>query len=215
MAQKAHLQLPFSGEWFVLNGGDKLSINHHHQNRAQKYAFDFTKIDNRGHGFKNEGKDNQDYYAFGQPILAPGDGVVIEAVDGVRDNTPGRGNYLAAAGNHIIIQHGPDEYSFIAHLKQGSASVKMGQRVTTGQPLGMCGNSGVSFAPHLHYHLQDSLLLDQYKVTYTDNDLRKAPFPKLEIVEYTAQGIKVRFANVAGHSRPYSPVQGDLVTPTE
>lgn len=200
-----------------MNGGDTESVNHHHSNKAQRFAFDFTKIDENGHSFKNDGKANEDYYCFGQPVLAPADGVIAEAVDGVRDNQPSQGNYLAGAGNYIIIQHQPDEFSFIAHLKQDSLKVKRGDKVKVGQQLGRCGNSGVSFAPHLHYHLQDSTLFDEYKVTYSDPDLRIAGFPTLEIEGYNARGIKPYFANIklAGEGEPkelYSPIRGDLVS---
>lgn len=213
---KTKLHLPFTGQWFVMNGGDTESVNHHHPNKAQRFAFDFTKIDDKGHSFKNDGKVNEDYYCFGQPVLAPANGVIVEAVDGVHDNRPGQGNYLAAAGNYIIIQHQPNEFSFIAHLKQDSLKVKRGDRVKLGQQLGQCGNSGVSFAPHLHYHLQDSTLFDEYKVTYADVDLRKAGFPTLEIEGYTARGIKPYFTNIqlANEQQPsklYSPVRGDVV----
>jgi len=213
---QTELHLPFAGTWFVMNGGDAEAINHHNSNKTQRFAFDFTKLDSKGHSFKYDGKTNEDYYAFGEKVLAPANGVIVEAVDGVRDNDPGQGNYLAGAGNYIIIQHTANEFSFIAHLKRGSVKVKLGEAVKEGERLGECGNSGQSFAPHLHYHLQDSILLDQYKVTYGDFDLRKAPFPTLDIEGYIARGIKVYFANIklVNESEPrdlYSPVRGDEV----
>lgn len=211
------LRLPFDGEWFVMNGGDTETVNHHHANKAQRFAFDFTVIDEDGHNFKSDGKANEDYYCFGRPVLAPAGGVVVEAVNGVRDNKPGQGNYLAAAGNYIIIQHQPGEFSFIAHLKQNSLKIKRGDKVTAGQQLGQCGNSGVSFASHLHYHLQDSMLFDEYKVTYPDKDLRKSGFPIIEIEGYAARGIKTYFVDLklANEQQPrelYSPVRGDIVS---
>ena len=57
-------------------------------------------------------------------------------------------------GNHVIIDHQNGEYSFLAHFKQGSIAVEMGDVVKTGHLLGLCGNSGNSTEPHLHYHLQ-------------------------------------------------------------
>jgi murein DD-endopeptidase MepM/ murein hydrolase activator NlpD len=47
----------------------------------------------------------------------------------------------------------------LAHLKQGSIVVKVGDNVKRGQLLGKCGNSGNSSEPHLHYHLQNSAVL--------------------------------------------------------
>ena len=59
-------------------------------------------------------------------------------------------------GNQVVIDHGHAEFSFLAHLQQGSVAVQPGQSVAPGDTLGLCGNSGNSSEPHLHYHLQDS-----------------------------------------------------------
>ena len=55
----------------------------------------------------------------------------------------------------MIIQHGSAEYSLLAHLRRGSVSVRVGEAVTRGQPVGECGNSGFSTVPHLHFQVQD------------------------------------------------------------
>ena len=57
-------------------------------------------------------------------------------------------------GNCVIIDHGNSEYSVMAHMQQGSVTVKVGERVAAGQVIGRLGNSGDSFGPHLHYQLQ-------------------------------------------------------------
>jgi murein DD-endopeptidase MepM/ murein hydrolase activator NlpD len=44
---------------------------------------------------------------------------------------------------------------FFAHFKQNSIKVKQGQKVTQGQLLGLCGNSGNSSEAHLHFHIQN------------------------------------------------------------
>jgi murein DD-endopeptidase MepM/ murein hydrolase activator NlpD len=72
----------------------------------------------------------------------------------VADNTPGVMNRLQALGNHVVLDHGNGEFSFLCHFKKGSVAVKTGQKVKAGEPLGQCGNSGNSSEPHLHYHLQ-------------------------------------------------------------
>ena len=43
----------------------------------------------------------------------------------------------------------------LAHLKQGSARVAVGQRVKRGQPIAQVGNSGSSSEPHLHVQVQN------------------------------------------------------------
>ena len=59
-------------------------------------------------------------------------------------------------GNTIIIKTANDEYLFLAHFKQHSIMVTQGQRVKQGDLLGLCGNSGNSSEPHLHFHIQNT-----------------------------------------------------------
>jgi murein DD-endopeptidase MepM/ murein hydrolase activator NlpD len=104
------------------------------------------------------GKANTDYYCFGQPVLAPSDGAVVAVIDTVTDNIPGAMNRQQPLGNHVILDHGHGEFSFLCHFQKGSARVKTGQKVHTGQVLGLCGNSGNSSEPHVHYHMQNTSL---------------------------------------------------------
>jgi len=61
-----------------------------------------------------------------------------------------------SGGNHIVIDHGNNEFSLLAHLKNGSLLTKKGDRVEQGQLIAKCGNSGEgSTSPHLHYQLMD------------------------------------------------------------
>ena len=55
-----------------------------------------------------------------------------------------------------IIDHENGEFSFLAHLKKSTIVVTAGDRIEIGQYLGLCGNSGHSSEPHLHYHLQNT-----------------------------------------------------------
>lgn len=152
---KTALRLPFQGEWFVFWGGRKVDQNYHASTRDQRFAYDLLIMrDESTH--TGDGKRNEDYYCFGMPILAPAAGVVHEAVDGIDDNVPGEMNAAQPVGNHVVLDHGNGEFSFLAHFRKGSVKVKEGDRVEAGQQLGLCGNSGNSSEPHLHYHLQNS-----------------------------------------------------------
>ncbi len=42
-----------------------------------------------------------------------------------------------------------------AHLQPGSIKVHQGDKVKTGQVLGLVGNTGNSLVPHLHFQLMD------------------------------------------------------------
>ncbi|MDR1962362.1 MAG: peptidoglycan DD-metalloendopeptidase family protein [Planctomycetaceae bacterium] len=149
------LKLPFNGEWFVVWGGDTKELNYHVENEAQKNAFDFVIMDSSGKSYKNDGKINEDYYAFGKEIFAPCDGEVVLAVDGIKDNKPGQLNPVYIPGNTVIIKTENDEYLFFAHFKQHSIQVKQEQKVKQDDLLGYCGNSGNSSEAHLHFHIQD------------------------------------------------------------
>lgn len=150
------MSLPFAGEWFVFWGGDTKEQNYHVAYESQKNAFDIVKADASGKSFKNSGEKNEDYYAFGQEVLAPCDGEVAQAVDGVRDNIPGMMNPAYMAGNSLIIKTSNNEYILLAHFKQFSVKVKQGDKIKRGQLLGLCGNSGNSSEPHIHFHIQNT-----------------------------------------------------------
>lgn len=44
-------------------------------------------------------------------------------------------------------------YALYAHLKAGSVTVKVGDKLKRGQVLGLLGNSGNTTEAHLHFHL--------------------------------------------------------------
>lgn len=149
------LLLPFNEEWTIVWGGDTKELNYHVESEAQKNAFDIVITDDKGSSFKTDGKTNEDYYAFGKELIAPCNGEVVLVVDGVKDNVPGRLNPIYVPGNNVIIKTENNEYLFFAHFKQHSIVVKQGQKVKQGQLLGLCGNSGNSSEPHLHFHIQN------------------------------------------------------------
>jgi len=100
-------------------------------------------------------------------------GEVVSVVDGIKDNILGEMNRIYIPGNTVIIKTVNDEYLFFAHFKQHSIKVKQGQQVKQGELLGLCGNSGNSSEPHLHFSLQN--VEDMNKATgaksYFDNIL--------------------------------------------
>lgn len=149
------LILPFNGAWTIVWGGDTKELNYHVENEAQKGAFDIVLTDNNGQSFKGSGQKNEDYYAFGQEILAPCDGEVVAVVNGVKDNNIGETNTYNVGGNMVIIKTINNEYLVLCHFKHNSIKVKEGDKVKSGKVLGLCGNSGNSSEPHLHFHVQN------------------------------------------------------------
>ncbi|NOX38414.1 MAG: M23 family metallopeptidase [Calditrichaeota bacterium] len=150
--------LPFEGFWTVVNGGITKENSHSWNVLNQRYAYDFLILDDNGKTYRNKGNKLDDYFAFGKPVLAPADGIVIQVQNHIPDN-PQPGTIDVGAkdfrGNFVIIKHSDIEYSFLAHLQYGSIRVKVGDRVVKGQLIGLCGNSGHSTEPHLHFHVQD------------------------------------------------------------
>jgi len=148
------LILPFKDEWTVIWGGDTKELNYHIDNKVEKNAIDIV-ISNNDKSYKSDGETNEDYYAFGKELIAPCDGEIVLVVDGVKDNVPGVLNPVYIPGNTIIIKTENNEYLFFAHFKQHSIKVEQGQKIKQGQLLGLCGNSGNSSEPHLHFHIQN------------------------------------------------------------
>lgn len=150
------MALPFKGEWTVFWGGDTKELNYHVVAPFQKNAFDIVINNAAGKSFKTNGKTNEDYYAFGQPLTAVCDAEVVFAVDGIKDNVPGILNPTYVLGNSVMLKTKNNEYILLAHFKHHTIKVKQGDLVKRGQLLGLCGNSGNSSEPHLHFHIQDN-----------------------------------------------------------
>jgi hypothetical protein len=172
---KTPLRLPFFGEWTVAWGGRTIQDNYHAVARDQRFAYDILVVkDTASHA--GEGSLNTDYYCFGLPIVAPAQGRVVWHTDGVADNRPGQMNPRQPFGNAVVLDHGNGEFSVLAHFKRGSVRVKRDQDVAEGDTLGLCGNSGNSSEPHLHYHLQNA------------PDLMAADGMPAAFVDYVANG---------------------------
>ncbi|NDR57206.1 M23 family metallopeptidase [Aliiruegeria sabulilitoris] len=98
------------------------------------------------------------------PGLAFGDGIAVRAaatgrVRGIRDNMPDieienpNAPDVSAreCGNGIVIAHGDGWETQYCHLRRGSVSVRKGEMVEAGAPIGQIGMSGKASAPHLHF----------------------------------------------------------------
>ena len=152
----AKLRLPFNGEWLVYQGGRSPFENGYAVSDDQRFGVDFVYLkDGRlFSGTGGYGSKDEDYFCFGQPVLAPGDGKVIRAESGYDDNPPGKPSGDPPDGNLVVISHGNGESSLMNHLKQNSLKVKLGDTVKQGDVIAACGNSGVGPVPHVHYQLQ-------------------------------------------------------------
>jgi hypothetical protein len=157
-----HVHLPFFGEWHVSQGYEG-NITH---KEDWKYALDFVVVDETKHTFKLPGMALTDYYCYNLPVLAPADGYITEAIDGIEDNAIKDINIQQNWGNTIIIKHAETLFSKLSHLKAGSIQVKPGDFVQRGQIIATCGSSGRSPEPHLHFQMQSTPYIGSATLKY-------------------------------------------------
>lgn len=153
------------GAYLVASGGSTAIVNGHFMTlepktdrqrayRGQSYAVDLIKLGDAGlraPGWRP--RDPAVYEIFGEPVLAPCSGRVLSALDGKPDMRVPEMDTSLLEGNHVFIDCGRFGV-LLAHLRQGSLGVVVGDPVTTGERLGEAGNSGRSGEPHLHIHAQ-------------------------------------------------------------
>jgi hypothetical protein len=130
---------------------------------AQRFAIDYVKMDTTGRRFIGDSLKNESYFAHGRDAIAVADGIVAAVKDSIPENIPGPASRAVpitletVGGNFVILDIGQGRYAFYAHLRPGSLRVRVGDRVRTGQVLGLVGNSGNSTEPHLHFHVMDGI----------------------------------------------------------
>lgn len=147
---KATIRLPFNETVRVGWGGNQLQTNYHAIEPNQRWAYDFIAPQN---GVANS--QLEDYDIYGVEVIAPASGTVISIEDSETDLPPGNDDFKSMAGNHIYIRlDDTGTYLVLAHLKQGSVKVKIGQHIEEGTVIARVGNSGNSSEPHLHIHHQ-------------------------------------------------------------
>ncbi|MGC1371422.1 MAG: M23 family metallopeptidase [Candidatus Sulfotelmatobacter sp.] len=78
--------------------------------------------------------------SYGQPVIAPADGVVTFA------------DFLGGYGKAIMLDHGHGISTRYGHLS--GFAVTMGEEVHRGDVIGYVGTSGRSTGPHLHYEVR-------------------------------------------------------------
>ena len=156
------LNLPFVGTWMVSQGYDG-GITH--QDEWSK-ALDFVITDEDNNTYRDSGTRAEHFYCFNKPVLACADGIVEEVVSHIEDNAIGVVNTGQNWGNTVVVKHITGLYTKVSHLKQHSVKVKIGDYVRQGDMLGLCGNSGRSPEPHLHFQVQGTPYIGSKTLAY-------------------------------------------------
>lgn len=149
-SQPVRMQLPLRGTWLCTQGVDG---QHTHKQRW-RHAWDFEVAGPDGNTFGGDGSRPEHYYCYRLPVLAAAAGTVVRVEQDIPDNLVGTMNLKQNWGNYVLVYHAPGLYSLLAHLCRGSVKVRVGQAVFPGEIVALCGTSGRSPRPHLHFHLQ-------------------------------------------------------------
>lgn len=115
---------PAGQVWMAGNGGNFYGDGSHLG--AELFAVDFNRT-----GAEDEG----------QPIYAAADGLVLSA------------GWLTGYGNAVILAHRQGVLTTYGHFLL-VPRVAAGQHVSTGTVLGLCGSTGDSTGPHLHFSVR-------------------------------------------------------------
>jgi hypothetical protein len=151
------------GAFYVASGGSQALMNPHMKVaqpglehwRGQLWALDVVELypsGNRARGLYPTALDR--FAIFDTPVYAPCAGQVEAVENTLSDLVPPARDTTNKAGNYVLLRCGPEAYVLLAHLKEGSVTVGPSDSVSTGTRLGAIGNSGNSWAPHLHINAQ-------------------------------------------------------------
>ena len=176
---KTDLILPVQQRSLIFDGHD-FYAHHRRQSPANpafqklglrgnptRYGYDFCPVNSEGQMYKDDNPyKKENWYAYGAAVIAPGAGVVVDAVNDTPENDYKERSVVYASipedalnrllgGNYVVLDHGNGEFSYFAHMRPGSVRVKKGDHVQQGQQIGEIGFAGDAFIPHLHYMLID------------------------------------------------------------
>jgi len=160
------LSPPFHGGTWVAGDGPMNNANHRrsifaidgHIYSPERFAIDWVKVGPNGDSRHDGSTKNENWWGWGEPVLAVADGEITQAVDEFPDNVP---KVLPPVtldnigGNHIILKIAPNRFVTYAHLQRGSLKVHAGEHVHRGDVLALLGNSGNTTGAHLHLQVTD------------------------------------------------------------
>ena len=171
---RTNLILPLAGRIFIWEGHDFYAHHRrvplHAENvrklcihaNANRYGSDLVIVDEQGRMYHDDPYNKKNWYTYGAPIYAPGEGKVTASANHVPDNEfqgkdistpPLPSDADPDLGNYVLIDHGNGEFSIFPHMMAGSVRVKPRDSVRQGEMIGQVGFSGDAIFPHVHYSL--------------------------------------------------------------
>ena len=82
-------------------------------------------------------------------IYAARGGIVVKTK--ANSDVGGYDKKYASSGNYVRVMHSDGTFATYYHLKYHGVSVKVGEKVSKGEPIGYSGSTGYSSGPHLHF----------------------------------------------------------------
>ena len=160
------LSPPFNGGIWLAGDGPANDSNHRrsipaidgHIYSPERFAVDWIKVGSNGDSRHDGTTKNENWWGWGEPVLAVAEGEITEVVDEFPDNTPRVLPPVTLdniAGNHIILRVTKNLVVTYAHLQRGSIKVRAGNHVHLGDVLALLGNSGNTTGAHLHLQVTD------------------------------------------------------------
>lgn len=150
------LSSPLRGaRYVVLHGGASPFTNGHFRVQPQNYALDILGLNALGMraDIFGDRSDLESYSIFGAELYSPCTGSIAVAMGDYEDLIPPATDPEHPAGNHVLVECEGVEV-LLAHMKQGSLRVEVGDSVTVETVLGQVGNTGNTSEPHLHIHAE-------------------------------------------------------------
>ena len=170
---------PLKGNWMMQ--ALPMLQGHHRWVPSSEFARDWFKVGAEGAHAIGDALKAENNLGYGERVRAAADGVVVEVIaDQVQDRAAmvrhanesieaaqarisgynmqryARDFKRAAAGNLVVIRHdqgGRTEFTSYGHLKAGSVTVAVDDKVRRGQKIGEVGDTGDSSAVHLHFQV--------------------------------------------------------------
>ena len=128
-------------------------VDHDPSDKARDYRCGRRSYD--GHDGTDIRIRNQEIQKQGVEVLAAAPGRVIGArndMDDISVKTVGKAAIAGKeCGNGVLIEHESGWRTQYCHMAKGSVRVKVGDQMTTGQPIGLVGLSGDTEFFHLHF----------------------------------------------------------------